>query len=426
MRKVIIIGGGFAGLSAAKGLANKNLDVTLIDRTNHHLFQPLLYQVATAGLSPANIAQPLRFILRDAENIRVLWAEVSSIDVNARTVITKEDTFSYDYLVVGTGARHSYFGHPEWEQYAPGLKTLEDAVELRRRIFTAFEVAEKAKTDEEQIAALTFVVIGGGPTGVEMAGAIGELTRQALRRDFRKIDPSQSQVILIDASTRILSFFDEDLAAAAYDDLAELGVDVRVNEKVTPIDETGVTLGGKHISANTVIWAAGNAASPLGKMLGEVDRPGRVIVQPDLSVAGHPEVFALGDMSSFLHQGGQPLPGVSPVALQMGKHAAKNILALERGRATTPFKYWDKGSMATIGRNRAVADLHYVKFTGFVAWLAWLFVHLAFLVSLRNQFLVFAQWIYSYFTFGKAARLITNSFKPAVPPVKFANNDSQI
>ncbi len=416
MKKVIIIGGGFAGLATAKGLADKDIDVTLIDRTNHHLFQPLLYQVATAGLSPANIAQPLRFILREAENIRVLWSEVTSIDINARTVTTKDDTFSYDYLVVATGARHSYFGHPEWEQFAPGLKTLEDAVEIRRRIFTAFEVAEKAKTPEEQQAALTFIVIGGGPTGVEMAGAIGELSRQALKRDFRKIDPSMSRIILIDAAPRVLGMFDEDLSAAAYDDLAELGVDVRVHQKVTNVDASGVTVEGEHVNANTVIWAAGNEASPLGKMLGEVDRPGRVIVQPDLSIAGHPEIFALGDMAHFTDAKGLPLPGVSPVAIQMGQHAAKNVLALASGRSTTPFQYWDKGSMATIGRNRAVADLHWIKFTGFPAWLAWLFVHLAFLVGFRNQFLVFAQWTYSYFTFGKAARLITNSFQPAVPP----------
>lgn len=416
-KKVIIIGGGFAGLAAAKGLANKNLDVTLIDRANHHLFQPLLYQVATAGLSPANIAQPLRYILRDAENIRVLWAEVTGIDVSKKSVTTREDTFNYDYLVVATGARHSYFGNPQWEQHAPGLKTIEDAVEIRRRIFTAFEIAEKAKSTEEQQAALTFVVIGGGPTGVEMAGAIGELSRQALKRDFRKIDPSASRVIMIDAAPRVLPSFDEDLSAAAYDDLTELGVDVRVNKKVTHINSTGVTVDGEHITANTVVWAAGNAASPLAKMLGaETDRPGRVVVQPDLSIAGHPEVFALGDMSSFSHQTGSPLPGVSPVAMQMGKLAAKNILALERGQATSTFHYWNKGNMATIGRNRAVADLHFIKFTGFPAWLAWLFVHLAFLVDLSNQFLVFSQWIYSYMTFGKAARLITNNFRPAVPP----------
>jgi len=415
-KRVIIIGGGFAGLAAAKGLADKNLDVTLIDRTNHHLFQPLLYQVATAGLSPANIAQPLRFILREAENIRVLWSEVIGIDVGQRSVTTKDDTYPYDFLVVATGARHSYFGHPEWEQYAPGLKTLEDAVEIRRRIFTAFEIAEKAKTVEEQQTALTFVVIGGGPTGVEMGGAIGELSRQALKRDFRNIDPSLSRVILIDASDRILSSFDEELAAAAYDDLSELGVDVRVKQKVTHIDPTGVTVGGEHIGARTVIWAAGNVASPLGKMIGEVDRPGRVLVQPDLSIAGHPEIFALGDMANFSHDHGQPLPGVSPVAIQMGQLCAKNILALASGGTTKTFHYHDKGSMATIGRNRAIADLHFMKITGFPAWLAWLFVHLAFLVGLRNQFLVFAQWIYSYFTFGKAARLITDSFHPAVPP----------
>lgn len=417
MDKVIIIGGGFAGLSAAKGLANKKLDITLIDRTNHHLFQPLLYQVATAGLSPANIAQPLRYVLREAKNIRVLWSDVTQIDVTKKIVVTAEETHSYDYLIVAAGARHSYFGHPEWETFAPGLKTLEDAIELRRRILTAFENAEKATSKAEQQAALTFVVIGGGPTGVEMAGAISELARQALKRDFRSIDPSLTRVILIDAAPRVLPTFDEDLSAAAYDDLAELGVDVRTGKIVTHLDADGLIFDNERIDTHTIVWAAGNAASPLGKMLGtETDRAGRVLIQPDLSIAGHPKVFVLGDMASFAHQTGAPLPGVSPVALQMGAHAASNILALARGRQTTPFKYWDKGSMATIGRNRAVADLHFVKFTGFIAWLAWLFVHLAFLVGLRNQFLVFAQWIYSYFTFGKAARLITGSFTPAVPP----------
>ncbi len=418
--KVIIIGGGFAGLSVAKGLTNKKLDITLIDRTNHHLFQPLLYQVATAGLSPANIAQPLRYVLREAKNVRVLWSDVTQIDVAEKRVVTHEETHTYDYLVVAAGARHSYFGHPEWETFAPGLKTLEDAIELRRRILTAFENAEKATSKAEQQAALTFVVIGGGPTGVEMAGAISELAHQALKRDFRSIDPSLTRVILIDAAPRVLPTFAEDLSAAAFDDLAELGVDVRVGKIVTQIDADGLVFDSERIDTHTIIWAAGNAASPLGKMLGaETDRAGRVIVQPDLSIAGHREVFVLGDMASFAHRNGAPLPGVSPVALQMGVHAAANILALTRGRPTTPFKYWDKGSMATIGRNRAVADLHFVKFTGFIAWLAWLFVHLAFLVGLRNQFLVFAQWIYSYFTFGKAARLITGSFTPAVaPPVK--------
>lgn len=413
-KKVVIIGGGFGGLAAAKVLANTEIDVTLIDRANHHLFQPLLYQVATAGLSPANIAQPLRFLLRDDKNVSVIWTEVTSIEPDNKRVITPDGTFDYDYLVVAAGARHSYFGKPEWEQYAPGLKTLEDAVELRRRILTAFELAEKAHTPEERKQALTFVVIGGGPTGVEMAGAIAELAHQALVRDFRRMDPTETKVILLDAAPRVLPMFAEDLSESARKSLAEIGVDVRTGVMVKNVDATGVDIPDEHISAKTIVWAAGNAASPLGKMLGaETDRAGRVIVEQDLSVKGHPEIFAIGDLAALTPKGQErPLPGISPVAMQMGKHAGKNIRSLAEGQPTTTFRYFDKGSMATIGRNHAVADLKFVKLTGFPAWAAWLFVHLVFIVSLRNQFLVFSQWIYSYLTFGKAARLITGVFKP--------------
>ncbi|HEY5894028.1 MAG TPA: NAD(P)/FAD-dependent oxidoreductase [Chthoniobacterales bacterium] len=413
-KKAVIIGGGFGGLAAAKVLANTQIDVTLIDRANHHLFQPLLYQVATAGLSPANIAQPLRFLLRDDKNVSVIWTEVTGVEPDNKKVITSDGTFDYDYLVVGAGARHSYFGKPEWEQYAPGLKTLEDAVELRRRILTAFELAEKAHTPEERRQALTFVVIGGGPTGVEMAGAIAELAHQALVRDFRRMDPTETKVILLDAAPRVLPMFAEDLSESARKSLALIGVDVRTGVMVKNVDATGVDIPDEHISAKTIVWAAGNAASPLGKMLGaETDRAGRVVVEQDLSVKGHPEIFAVGDMASFTPKGQErSLPGVSPVAMQMGKHAGKNVRLLASGQPTTTFRYFDKGSMATIGRNHAVADLKFAKLTGFLAWAAWLFVHLVFIVSLRNQFLVFSQWIYSYLTFGKAARLITGVFKP--------------
>ncbi|HEY5751778.1 MAG TPA: NAD(P)/FAD-dependent oxidoreductase [Chthoniobacterales bacterium] len=413
-KKAVIIGGGFGGLAAAKVLANTEIDVTLIDRANHHLFQPLLYQVATAGLSPANIAQPLRFLLRDDKNISVIWTEVTGIEPDNKKVITSDGTFDYDYLIVAAGARHSYFGKPEWEQFAPGLKTLEDAVELRRRILTAFELAEKAHTPEERKQALTFVVIGGGPTGVEMAGAIAELAHQALVRDFRRMDPKETKVILLDAAPRVLPMFAEDLSESARKSLAEIGVDVRTGVMVKNVDATGVDIPDEHISAKTIVWAAGNAASPLGKMLGaETDRAGRVIVEQDLSVKGHPEIFAVGDLAALTPKGqDRPLPGISPVAMQMGKHAGKNARLLAEGQPTTTFRYFDKGSMATIGRNHAVADLKFVKLTGFPAWAAWLFVHLVFIVSLRNQFLVFSQWIYSYLTFGKAARLITGVFKP--------------
>ena len=415
---VVIVGGGFGGLSAAQTLANKPVSVTLLDRTNHHLFQPLLYQVATAGLNPADIAQPIRHILRDAGNITVVLAEIGSIDPASKRLLTAQGrSFTYDYLIVAAGARHSYFGHEAWEGYAPGLKTLEDALELRRRILSAFETAEIAETDEMRRSAQTFVVVGAGPTGVEMAGAITELAHHALAADFRKIDPRKTQVILLDAAPRILPAFAEDLSASALKQLRHMGVDVRTSKTVKELNAEGVTIDGEFIPSRTVVWAAGNTASPLARELGaETDRAGRVLVNRDLSVPNHPEIYAIGDMVCFTHQTGTALPGVSPVAIQMGHCAAKNILAQIDRRSTRPFRYFDKGSMATIGRNRGVVDLKFARFGGFLAWLSWLFVHLIFLIGLRNKALVFLQWVWAYFTYSHGARLIYGAFRPKVPP----------
>jgi NADH dehydrogenase len=415
--KVVIIGGGFAGLYAAKALANRPVEVTLIDRTNHHLFQPLLYQVATAGLSPADVAQPIRHILRLAQNIRVVMGTVEQIDVNSRTVKTQTREHSYDYLIVAAGARHSYFGNPDWEALAPGLKSLSDAIELRRRILSAFEVAETTCDKELRDAALTFVVIGAGPTGVEMAGAIAELAKRTLVDDFREIRTHWTKVILLDAAPRVLPVFGEDLSISAQKQLKQMGVEVRIAKKVLGVNGDGVQLEDEFIKTRTIVWAAGNEASPLGKQLGaETDRPGRVVVAEDLTVPGHPEVFAIGDMVSASHQTGKPLPGVAPAAMQMGTYAGKAVLSRIEGKQLTPFKYLDKGSMATIGRNKAVADLHFIRFGGFFAWLAWLLIHLVFLVGFRNQIQVFFQWIWAYFTFGRGSRLIYGRFRPLVEP----------
>ena len=414
--RVVIVGAGFAGLYAAKELADKDVQVTVVDRTNHHLFQPLLYQVATAGLSPADIAQPIRHILKEAKNIEVVMAEVDRVDVNAKQVFTTAGVgFSYDYLVVAAGARHSYFGHDEWERFAPGLKNLEDALELRRRILNAFEAAEMANSDEDRRAALTFVVVGGGPTGVEMAGAVAELARRTLADDFRRIDPRGARVLLVEGVARILPTFREDLSRSAQKQLEGMGIEVRTGAMVKDVSNHGVTIDGEFIPTWTVVWAAGNAASPIGKSLGaETDRAGRVVVNEDLSVPGHPEIFAIGDMACFKYQTRQPLPALSPVAMQMGRHAAKNILSHLQGQKPALFRYFDKGTMATIGRNRAVADLKFIRFGGYLAWLSWLFVHLIFLVGLRNQVLVLFQWTWAYFTFGRGARLIYGTFKPQI------------
>ncbi len=406
----MIIGGGFGGLEAAKALRKANVRVTLIDRQNHHLFQPLLYQVATAALSPADIAEPLRHILRKQENTEVILTEAQSIDVAGRRVVTTDGAIEYDYLIVAAGTRHSYFGRDEWEKFAPGLKNLDDALEIRRRMLMSFEIAEKTKDDAEREAAMTFVVVGGGPTGVEMAGAIAEIARVTLIKDFRHIDSSQARVYLIESGPEILQAFSGDLPVSGLKQLTALGVDVRLNRKVEAISEAGVTLtGGEKIAARTVVWAAGNAASPIGASLGvPLDRAGRVIVQPDCSIPGHPEVFVIGDQALFPLADGRALPGLSPVAIQQGRHVAKNIAALMRGEATTRFEYFDKGIMATIGRNAAVAEMGSLRISGFFAWMAWLFVHIIFLVGFRNRLAVLFNWAYAYLTYGRGARLITN------------------
>jgi len=409
---VVIIGAGFGGLEAAKKLACKDVRVTVIDRTNYHLFQPLLYQVATAALSPADIAAPIRAILSKCRNVEVILAEVESVDVDAKKVKTVDLQIDYDYLILATGARHSYFGHSEWEKLAPGLKSLEDAVELRRRILMAFEYAEKTTDEAARKAAMNFVVIGGGPTGVEMAGAIAEISRYTLAKNFCHIDPSQARVILIEGTSRLLSGYSQDLSESARKQLVALGVEVRTDARATDLTESGVQLEGEFIPCRVKIWAAGNNASFVGKTLGvPVDRVGRVIVNDDLTIPGHPEVQVIGDLANFSHQTGEPLPGVSPVAMQQGRRAAHNILRMIRGEKPLPFRYFDKGSMATIGRNKAVADLKFFHLSGLPAWLAWLFVHIIFLVGFRNRLLVLFQWAWAYLTFDKGARLITRNFQ---------------
>lgn len=405
---VVIIGGGFGGLAAARGLEKENVKVILIDRTNHHLFQPLLYQVATAGLSPADIAQPIRGILRKQKNTTVLLDEVIEIRPEQQEVQTHDHLIQYDYLIVAAGARHHYFGNNEWEFHAPGLKTLADAIELRRRILLSFEIAEKATTDAERKQAMTFVVVGGGPTGVEMAGAISELARHTLRRDFRQMNPEESRVILVEAAPRILLGFSEDLSQSAERQLNALGVEIQTGKAITHISPGMVEMGEEKIAARTVVWAAGNKASPLASMLGaETDRQGRVQVNPDLTIPGRPEIQAIGDMITTTYADQKPVPGVSPAAIQAGTHAAKNIIRQIQGKSPLPWHYFDKGSMATLGRHAAVAQIGKLKLKGYPAWLAWVFVHLIFLIGFRNRLAVFFQWAWAYFTYSKGARLIS-------------------
>jgi NADH:quinone reductase (non-electrogenic) len=414
---VVILGAGFGGLEAAKKLGGEEVRVTVIDRTNYHLFQPLLYQVATAALSPADIAAPVRAVLSKFENIEVTLAEVQSIDVNAKKVIMTDRELDYDYLIVATGARHSYFGHPEWEKLAPGLKSLEDAVEVRRRILMAFEYAEKISDEAARKAAMTFVIVGGGPTGVEMAGAIAEIARYTLAKDFRHIDPSQARIILIEGEPKVLASFPEDLRDSAMKQLADLGVEVRTGIHASNLSEDGLQVGEEFIPCRVKIWAAGNTASFVGHSLGApIDRVGRVIVNQDLTIPNHPEVQVIGDLANFSHQTGEPLPGVSPVAMQQGRHAARNILSMIDGLKPQRFWYFDKGSMATIGRNKAVADLKLVHLSGIPAWLAWLFIHVIFLVGFRNRLAVLFQWAWAYFSFNKGARLITRNFQSEQRP----------
>jgi NADH dehydrogenase len=408
MKRVIIVGAGFAGLNAAKILARrKDLEILIIDRRNHHLFQPLLYQVAMAGLSPADISVPIRSLFRKRPNVRTLLAEVTGVERARRAVRTTAGTFEYDYLILGCGAEHSYFGKPQWEDFAPGLKTLEQATEIRRRVLVAFERAETAP-ETEQAPWLTFVVVGAGPTGVELAGALGEIRRYTLAKDFRKIDPTRTRVLLVEAGPRVLAQFPEDLAAHARRDLADLGVDVMTGAPVTDMDGDGVTVGGKRLPAKTIIWAAGVKPSPLNAMLAApLDRQGRVHITENLCLADDPNVFVLGDQAHLDDKTGQPLPGLAPVAMQQGRHAARQIVADLAQKSRAPFKYVDKGSMATIGRKRAIAMVGKLHMTGLVAWAAWLVIHVYFLIGFKNRFFVLYNWLYSYLTYRRGARLIT-------------------
>lgn len=407
--KVVIIGGGFGGLWAAKALAGRRVEVTLIDRKNHHVFQPLLYQVATAVLSPGEIASPIRRIVHYAKNIKVILGEVTGFDKDRSVVILENgDEVPFDYLIVAAGARHAYFGHDEWETSAPGLKTIEDAVEIRRRVLLAFELAERETYLTGTHSHLNFVVIGGGPTGVELAGAIADIARQALAKDFKAVDTTKARVMLLEGSDRVLGTFTPELSESAKRQLEDLGVEVRLNSFVTDIGPGRVKVGEEWIECDVALWATGVAASPLGKALGvETDKAGRVLVQPDLSLPGYPNIFVIGDMASLTQKNGQPVPGVSPAAMQMGGHTAKNIYADLDRKPREDFRYIDKGSMATIGRNKAIADLRGWRFTGWIAWMMWLFLHVFFLIGFRNRLYVIFEWAWAYFTRERSARLIT-------------------
>ena len=404
---VVIIGAGFAGLNAARALKNSDALITVIDRRNHHLFQPLLYQVATAALSAGDIAYPIRSIFKRQRNIRVLLAEAVGIDAERRTVRLADGEIKYNYLVLAPGARHAYFGHDEWEKLAPGLKNIEDAVEIRRRILVAFEKAERVKDRARRRELLTFVVVGGGPTGVELAGAIAEIAHRVLIDDFRAIDPSHTRVVLVEAGPRILPSFPEELSAKAEQSLVHLGVEVWKGTPVSRIDEHCVEINRHRIETATTLWAAGVQASPLARSLGvELDRAGRVAVNPDLSVPGYPEIFVAGDLALFTHQGGKPLPGVAPVAMQQGRHAAASIERLREGQGTEPFHFHYRGNLATIGRAAAVADFGKIRLGGHFAWLLWLFVHVMYLVGFRNRVAVIINWAWAYFRSHRAARII--------------------
>src|SRR5579871_6345742 len=413
--RIVIVGAGFAGLNAARTLAGKPVHVTIVDRKNHHTFQPLLYQVATAGLSPGEIAAPIRSILSSHKNVEVLMAEVVGFDLDRRFVLTAETQIPYDYLIVAAGARHSYFGHPEWEALAPGLKTIEDALEIRRRVLLAFELEERQAASGEISMPLNFVVVGGGPTGVELAGTLAEISRHALAHDFRSIDPARTHIVLIEGGPRLLPAYPEDLSRSAEEQLKHLGVEVRTSTMVTKVEPGAVDIGSTRLPASVVLWAAGVAASSLGKKLSaNVDRAGRVPVLPDLTLPSHPEVFVIGDLAAAKDEHGKMLPGVAPVAMQEGKYAAKIIREEVEGRAgrnvpRQPFHYWDKGSLATIGRAAAVAEFGKIHISGYIAWLSWLFVHILFLIGFQNRLLVFIQWAWSYVTYERGARLITGS-----------------
>ena len=408
--RVVIVGAGFAGLTAARRIARLPVQVTVVDRKNHHTFQPLLYQVATAGLSPGEIAAPIRWILRAYSNVEVLLEEVVDFKLEQKKIVTKEQVLDYDFLVIASGATHAYFGHQDWEPLAPGLKTIEDALEIRRRVLLAFELAERQDKTAEGGSPLQFVVIGGGPTGVELAGTLAEISRHALNHEFRNIDPKQTRILLIEGSHRVLGAYSEELSRKAEAQLQRLGVEVRTSSTVTCIEPGAVWVGDEKIAAPVVLWAAGVAASPLGKKLGvPVDRAGRVLVQPDLSIPGHPEVFVIGDLAALNDENGKMLPGVAPVAIQQGDWVAETIGRDLEHQPRRNFHYHDKGSLATIGRAAAVAQFGKFELSGYFAWLAWLFVHILFLIGFRNRLLVMIQWSWSYLTYERGARLITGS-----------------
>ena len=416
MRKhVVIVGAGFGGLAAAKALAQSPFEITLIDQHNYHLFQPLLYQVATAGLSPSDIASPIRSILSRQANTKMVLGRVSGIDTARREVIAESQQFPFDYLILATGAQHAYFGHDQWAAFAPGLKTIDDATYIRRRILLAFEKAETEPESAERARLLNFVIVGGGPTGVEMAGAIAELAKRALAKDFRAIDPRSARIILVEAAPRLLTAFVPSLAQAAQRSLEQLGVEVRLGTAVSALDESGVTLGAERIEARTVIWGAGVTASPAGRWLAaDTDRAGRVKVTPDLSVPGQTDIFVIGDTAAASGTDGKPLPGVAPVAKQQGEYVARLLIAREKGDALPPFRYRDFGSLATIGRKRAVIQMGRVQLHGFIAWLIWCVAHIYFLIGFRNRLAVLLQWAYSYFAYKRSARIITGL--PPDPP----------
>jgi NADH dehydrogenase len=414
--KVVIIGGGFGGLTLAQSLKNAPVDVTLLDRVNYHLFQPLLYQVATGSLSPANIAAPLRQVLRKQTNTTVLLAEATSIDAKNRSVILKDGKIPYDTLVIASGSSHQYFGHDEWEKFAPGLKTVEDATAMRSRILLAFEAAERESDEEKRRAWLTFVIVGGGPTGVELAGALGEIANDTVRHDFRDIDPSTAQIILVEGTERILPTYPPSLSEAARKMVERLGVTVRTGSFVIDVQPESVTIRAGNrtetIQTHTILWAAGVLASPLGRALAKdagapLDKAGRIIVQPDMTVPGHPEIFVIGDLANFSHQGGKPLPGVAQPAIQQGRYVAKVIKHRLKGAAIEPFHYTDKGNLAVIGRGAAVADLVRFRLAGWPAWLIWIFIHLVNIVQFQNRILVLLQWGWLYASYDRSARLIT-------------------
>jgi NADH:ubiquinone reductase (H+-translocating) len=406
--RILVIGAGFGGLSAARKLAKLRVQVVVIDRKNHHTFQPLLYQVATAGISPGEIAAPIRWILRGYENVEVLMGEVLGFDLERRTVKLSDAEIPYDYLVVAAGATHSYFGHDQWEPWAPGLKTIEDALEIRRRVLLAFELAERQAAEGKPLLDLNFVIVGAGPTGVELAGTLAEIARKVLQNEFRSIDPRRTRIILLEGGPRVLPAYAPDLSQSAVRQLERLGVEVRASAMVTRIEPTAVWVGDERISAAVILWAAGVAASPLGKALGApLDRAGRVQVNPDLSLPRHPEVFVVGDLASLKDEHGNMLPGVAPVAMQQGRFVAEVVAADLKKHPRKTFHYLDKGSLATIGRAAAVAQIRKIHISGYFAWLAWLFIHIMFLIGFRNRLIVMIQWAWSYLTYERGARLIT-------------------